>query len=181
MKKRDKSRYAILGILSQKPSSGYDIGRMMQQSTNHFWQESDASIYPMLKTLEVEGKVKAHPERTGKRKRTIFEITPEGKNEFAQWMATPPEKETYRKELLLKLFFGSSTTKQQLLKHLQDQLEKELIEKREYESIDQTILAHLPDDHPYKEFWRMTQRYGIIHTDAHIMWINECLNILQSN
>ena len=52
MKKVNKSRYALLGMLMEKPRSGYAILQMMQQSTTHFWQESDASVYPMLKILE---------------------------------------------------------------------------------------------------------------------------------
>ena len=177
--KRDKSRYAILGILQQEPMSGYEMGRMMAQSTNHFWQESDASIYPMLKTLEAEGKVTARAERTGKRARTIFEITPTGTEEFMQWMAEPPAQEKHRNELLLKIFFGSKTTNKDLLKHLERALKNAKTEKKEFEASQASIIRHFPDDHPHKAYWSMTLRAGFLSADADIMWINECINVLK--
>jgi len=55
MAKPNKTRYAVLGMLSMQPSSGYEIKKMMEQSTDHFWREGDSSIYPILKQLLEEG------------------------------------------------------------------------------------------------------------------------------
>ncbi|MFH1832013.1 MAG: PadR family transcriptional regulator, partial [bacterium] len=94
MKKINKSRYAILGMLFDGPASGYDIMEGMHRSTGHFWQESDASVYPMLKVLEAEGKVSSRSEFVGKREKKIFEITHLGKEEFLAWIVLPVGKET---------------------------------------------------------------------------------------
>ncbi len=83
MKQTNKTKFAILGILLDSPCSGYDIKQSMLRSTAHFWQESDASIYPMLKTLEQEGLVTSRSESVGKRERKIFELTDSGKKEFS--------------------------------------------------------------------------------------------------
>ena len=37
-------RYAILGMLSIEPMSGYEIRQTMQQSTENFWAESDGDF-----------------------------------------------------------------------------------------------------------------------------------------
>lgn len=178
MKKNDKSRYAVLGILFQGPNSGYEIGQLMRQSTNHFWQESDASIYPTLKTLEAEGKVTSRSEFVGKRERNIFSITPTGKKEFSTWMATPATKEKHRNELLLKLFFGTPVNKQVLQKHLKQELKDLETSKKAFESIDASILEQLSENHPQKVYWQMTLRYGTYMQDAAIMWIKESLKSL---
>ena len=84
MKKTNKTRYAILGMLLDKPRSGYDIKKFMAESTAHFWQETDASIYPMLKKLEDEGKVESQNILRGKKGSTLYSITPAGKTEFSR-------------------------------------------------------------------------------------------------
>lgn len=40
MAKEHKSRYAVLGMLSLGPMSGYDIKKVIEESINNFWQES---------------------------------------------------------------------------------------------------------------------------------------------
>ena len=44
MRKINTSRYAILGALLEKPSSGYEIKALMGRSTVYFWKESDSTI-----------------------------------------------------------------------------------------------------------------------------------------
>lgn len=51
MKVVNKTKYAILGMLLNGPSSGYEIKSLMSRSTVYFWRESDSTIYPMLKML----------------------------------------------------------------------------------------------------------------------------------
>ncbi|MBA3604138.1 MAG: PadR family transcriptional regulator, partial [Parachlamydiaceae bacterium] len=48
MAKSNKSRFAIMGMLALAPkSSGYDIKKLMEGSTQYFWKESYGSIYPV--------------------------------------------------------------------------------------------------------------------------------------
>lgn len=49
--------YAILGFLTVKPMSGYDIKKAVEVSIANFWKESYGQIYPMLKRLAKEGLV----------------------------------------------------------------------------------------------------------------------------
>ena len=54
MKKREnKTKYAVLGMLSFAPKSGYEISQMIKNSTAFFWSESDGQIYPILLTNSV--------------------------------------------------------------------------------------------------------------------------------
>ncbi len=180
MKKIDKSRYAILGmLLSDQPLSGYQIIKEMQGSTDYFWQESDASIYPMLKTLENEGKVKSRTEYSGKRESRIFEITPRGKKEFLSWMEMPAEIDKRRNEFLLKLFFGGNVSKEKILQKLFSRLEKVQKLKRKFKSIECDTFSKISDEHPHKAFWYMTLRHGLIAVLAEIKWLNECIAILK--
>ena len=54
MSSRSTSRYALLGMLSIRPMSGYDIKKLIEASISNFWTESYGQIYPILKTLVAE-------------------------------------------------------------------------------------------------------------------------------
>ena len=180
MKKINKSRYAILGLLFDKNLTGYEIKKFMQQSTAHFWQETDASIYPMLKKLEAEGKVEPQITRKGKMKRVRYSITQTGKDEFSHWMELGPEPGTHRDELLLKLFFGGNTAKEEIIKHLLTQQKKIQEQQKKYSYIQTFIFPEIASDSPHKLFWTMALRNGIISAQAELKWIDECLEILKT-
>jgi len=180
-KKINKSRYAILGMLFEKPLSGYQIKQKMQNYTTHFWQESDASIYPMLKKLEEEGKVASRSEYVGKRERKIFSTTRSGKNEFTKWFQMPAEPQKPRSELLLRLYFSANAkNKEHVITQLKEALEKNLVQKERYKRIKKDVLAGIPDEHPHKMFWLMALKSGIIHNNANRKWLQECIQILEN-
>lgn len=93
----------------------------------------------------------------------------------------PSEKENRRNELLLKLFFASHATKQELLKQLQGHQEKFEELKEEYKIIETNIISQITDQHPQKPYWIMTMRYGIIHVEAELKWLQECIHYLERN
>src|SRR5206468_7565147 len=83
--------YAVLGMLSLAPMSGYDIRKESEASIGHFWSESYGQIYPALRDLEAQGLVRrrAGP-RGAARERHVYEITAKGEEALATWRAQPP-------------------------------------------------------------------------------------------
>ncbi len=80
MKSSNKTRCAILGILLDGPSTGYEIKSLMKRSTIYFWRESDSTIYPMLRLLAEEGKAISEVVYIGKKKKEVFSITEDGES-----------------------------------------------------------------------------------------------------
>ena len=109
MTKHGKSQFAILGMLALlKKSSGYDLKKHMESSTQYFWKESFSSIYPVLEDLEKQKLiVKVETTRTNDRKRNVYTLTPEGHSMLENWLIQPPESMQMRNEFMLKLFFGT--------------------------------------------------------------------------
>ena len=60
MAQKNRTRFAILGMLAFQPMSGYDIKKIVDNSIAYFWKENYGHIYPMLAELSREG--------TGKKK-----------------------------------------------------------------------------------------------------------------
>lgn len=177
MAKNSKSRFAILGILTIEPSSGYDIKKFTESNLSHFWSESYGNLYTILKRLLDQGRVTRRTEtREGKPDRIVYSITDEGRREFEQWLALPFEQETIRSELLLKLFFGSQLPREQVVGHL-------AAYRRQQQGVDsalagvESVLEEQKED-PNFPFWKMTLRRGRLLCQARIRWVDESIDLM---
>jgi PadR family transcriptional regulator AphA len=167
MKSSNKTRYAILGILLDGPSTGYDIKSLMGRSTVYFWRESDSTIYPMLKILAEEGKVLSEVAYVGKKKKEIFSITEAGQLEFRAWFKSPTSEETPRNEFLLKLFFTSD--RKEMVRLFRERLEKVERIHQEYKQIEER-LEHITDS-SHKTNRLKALKYGLSLLESEIQWL----------
>src|SRR5271169_4646680 len=169
MKLVNKTRYAILGMLLEGPSTGYEIKSLMGRSTVYFWRESDSTIYPMLKVLAKEGKVLSKIVYVGKKKKEVFSITKTGRAEFKAWFESPTGSETPRNEFLLKLFYV--TDRKEMIRLFQERLEKVKKTYEEYKKIEERLEGLT--DSPRKAIRLKALRYGIAHLAFEIQWLKE--------
>jgi PadR family transcriptional regulator, regulatory protein AphA len=130
MPRVNKSQYALLGFLSKRDLSGYDLLRIFERIGPFFWTESNAQVYPMLKKLEQQGMVQSVlDDRSGARQRRIYSITAEGKAHLIDWLNEPLSEPRYREELCLRMAFGQFQSRAQLLQKLDEfsiQLQRQL-------------------------------------------------------
>lgn len=169
MKLVNKTRYAILGILLDSPSTGYEIKALMSRSTVYFWRESDSTIYPMLKVLAGEGKVQSKIAYVGKKKKEVFSITDAGRTEFKAWLEKPTGSETPRNEFLLKLFFV--TDRQEMVQLFRERLRKAETTYEEFKKIEERLEGQA--DFPRKAIRLKALRYGMAHLALEIQWLKE--------
>ncbi len=165
----NKTRYAILGVLLEGPTTGYEIKSLMGRSTVYFWRESDSTIYPMLKVLAKEGKVLSKIAYVGKKKKEVFSITEAGREEFKAWLESPTGSETPRNEFLLKLFFV--TDQKEMIRLFQERLEKTEQIYEEYKKIEERLEGIA--DSPRKTIRLKALRYGIALLESEIQWLND--------
>jgi DNA-binding PadR family transcriptional regulator len=120
MKAKQSSEYAILGMLSLRPMSGYDIRKTIRESVRYFWSESYGQIYPALKRLEAQKLVeRVRGAQSGRAGRQVFTLTRAGQREMQEWVAQEPQMQPFRNELLLKLFFGRLAPLEACEEHVQ--------------------------------------------------------------
>jgi DNA-binding PadR family transcriptional regulator len=98
----------ILGMLAARPRSGYEIKALVDNSARFFWAASYGQIYPELKRLEKAGLISGSDASQGARRRTVYELTAEGRRSAREWIAGAPEVFETRDEGLLELFFAGS-------------------------------------------------------------------------
>jgi PadR family transcriptional regulator, regulatory protein AphA len=172
------TQYALLGLLTIEPMSGYDLGKNLRESLNYFWAESNGQIYPTLKKLAAEGLIVAvATQAAGRRARHKYALTPAGRKRLKEWLAKPPQLQPPRNELLLKLFLGRSAPKGAIAEHVARF-------KRQYEEIQnmfEGLRASLQTEHaesPDLKYWMLCLEHGIRLRQAQIDWCNLALREL---
>jgi DNA-binding PadR family transcriptional regulator len=180
MSRENKSKYAVLGVLSLGPMTGYDVKKTIEMSLGNFWSESYGQIYPILKDLVAEGLATVETEipLVGANRR-VYTITPTGRKELRRWLERPPEHNVARIEILLKLFFGWQVPPEESRKKVEEyrQLQQDLL--THYDGIEERLRAE-QTDHPGLPYWLMTIGYGRHVTRALIDWCDESLATLES-
>jgi DNA-binding PadR family transcriptional regulator len=83
---RGDVRAAILVLLAEKPSHGYQIIQELERRSDGAWRASPGSVYPTLQQLEDEGLVRAVEADGGRR---VFELTDTGREEAGKLAAGP--------------------------------------------------------------------------------------------
>jgi PadR family transcriptional regulator, regulatory protein AphA len=179
MIRSNKTRFAVLGILSINTASGYDIKKTMEKCTNHFWREGDGSIYPVLKQLLKEEMVtcKLGNEESDKPKK-IYTITKKGQLELKKWLDEDPALFQSRNELMLKVFFGANMSPDVTVNHIEKfrhQVKKNL---DYYKETAEKMSANKLSGHKLYQY--LTLKAGILHSEASLKWSEESLKLLKN-
>ena len=97
-------QYAILGLLSWRPFSGYDLKKVFADSAAFYWSGNNNQIYKALVQLHEEGLVTQeiqHQESLPAKK--IYTLTEKGRAALKQWVLFTPELPQFRNTFLIQL------------------------------------------------------------------------------
>ncbi|SLM29096.1 Transcriptional regulator (PadR family protein) [Desulfamplus magnetovallimortis] len=95
----------LMGFLMDGEKTGYEIKKYMENSTHYFFNTGFSSIYPKLKKLEKEERVRVSQVIKNGKLNKLYTLTDEGKKAFLEWLEIKPEIGRIRDEALLKVFF----------------------------------------------------------------------------
>lgn len=90
-----KTRYVLLGLLTEGPLTGYQLKKLIDVRFRFFWNESFGQIYPELKRLEHEHLISSQSEVIANSKRT-YALSALGYQTLQVWLQQPVETESYR-------------------------------------------------------------------------------------
>lgn len=95
-------RYAVLGLLARRPSTGYELTQTFDRSLRSSWQARHSQIYPELAKLEAADLVEVVGH--GARRSKTYGITPAGRAELRRWLVEAEPDRSQRSESGLRLF-----------------------------------------------------------------------------
>jgi PadR family transcriptional regulator, regulatory protein AphA len=151
-------RHALLGLLADQPSSGYDLTKRFERALQKYaWYAKHSQIYPELSRLAGDGLIEMIDE--GSRGRKTYAITASGREELRRWLMTPPQARGVRNEFVLRLFLLSTLEApeaRRLLSEYADEARRELTHLHE---LIQHVESRWKDD-PL-DFGRLAAEYGL--------------------
>ena len=98
--------HVLLGLLSDGPSTGYDLARTLDSELSPHWRAEISQIYPELARLRRAGYVllRVLGPRRGPR-RNLYRITAAGRRELRRWLAEAPPPPRCRDEGMVRMAF----------------------------------------------------------------------------
>ncbi|HEX3029217.1 MAG TPA: PadR family transcriptional regulator [Clostridia bacterium] len=171
----------ILGFLSMKPLSGYDLKRLFNMSAAYFWPADQAQIYRTLKKLTADGLAEFEGHSPGMTvDRKVYKITDKGRETFLSLVSNPSESDFFsRLPNIMQLFFsgGLSTEEQLELLDRQLRISNELIQKLKdnYEkNVDLFAeIVGLPEGDRRLNSATYAHRWGILRGEAYAKLLEE--------
>ena len=171
--------YALLALLIDCPSSGYELNKAFETSVGCFWKASHQQIYRELGKLEDSGWVKAESiPQQGKPDKKVYTVTELGRQALTDWTAQPCNISPVKEEILVKLFVGNLVEREVLQTHIETHRRRYEERLALYRMIETKGFADVHslsvDDH----FRYLTLRCGIQDATSWIAWCDEVLDYL---
>jgi DNA-binding PadR family transcriptional regulator len=181
-------KYILLGFIWQKPSTGYELKQVLDNSTGYFWHAYHSQIYTTLRKLEQDGLITTHIKNGNDHlTRRICRITPTGQDELLEWLNDPlMETSKMKEDLLVRVFFSGVRSTPEVEAELR--LQRKLHEQRLGEYLD---LADQDDDAPCSnppevpaaelgEFYQAAiLQFGVAYEKMYLNWLDSLITELE--
>lgn len=112
---RTTTSYAILGLLSLRSWTTYELTKQVGRSLHWFWPRAERKLYDEPKVLVADGLATASKSFTGQRPRTVYDITDTGREALRAWLDDGSVPRSTEFEAMLKVFFADAGSIDQLL------------------------------------------------------------------
>jgi len=161
-------QHAVLALLAQGGSHGYEIKTSFERSVGPQWGELNIGhLYQVLDRLVRSGLVtRRHVSQATRPDKTVYRLTAAGKRELDRWLAEPFIRQAgYRDDFFLKLFAASRIGREQLERVLRVQREAYLGEL--------ATLADLRAQHGQDPLVRLLIQAAALHTEANLRIVDD--------
>lgn len=165
-------QYAILGLLSWKHLTGYDIKKLMGDSAILYWSGNNNQIYKSLVQLHKDGLVTTevqHQQSAPSRK--VYTITDAGLSALREWTLSAPEAPEFKKAFFVQLAWShvlSDEETDRLLAEYEGELQLQLAYQREKHARRKGY----PDrDQREKFLWDRMAQHVIASCENELSWV----------
>ncbi|MER7824032.1 PadR family transcriptional regulator [Streptomyces sp. NPDC096097] len=149
-------RHALLGLLSERPASGYDLLKRFETSLANVWPATQSQMYTELSKLAEAELINVSAQ--GPRGRKEYTLTGAGLTELRHWLTeTKPQRNT-RSDILLRVFFLNVITPDQARGYLTELME---MSEREHEDLRRLTDSIDWGDDPLSVNGKIALEYGL--------------------
>ena len=111
--------YAVLAEVAVRPWSAYELAEQRVRYFRYVWPRAESAIYREVKRLSKMGLLQDTKEYNGRRPRTVYALTDDGRNALRAWLSTPVAPFSVNFEALLRLIVAPLGTKGDIIGSLE--------------------------------------------------------------
>jgi DNA-binding PadR family transcriptional regulator len=165
----------MLGLLDDGPMTGYEIKQFFRKVIQHFWSVSDGQLYPTLKRMHEDGLISLKVvQQKGTANKHVYSITEKGRDQFNEWLREPVMKfEELKEPFVLKVFFFSKLSREEILGHLNAQRELHSRILEEIRGVRDTY------DESVSPYQRLIGYAGILYVEVRLLWLARMIDLVQ--
>jgi DNA-binding PadR family transcriptional regulator len=167
-------KHAILGFLSIKPMTGYDLKKAFDQSIQFFWPANQSQIYRTLADLKAEGLVEQEViAREDRLDMKVYRISDNGQDELHEWLSNPLPHQDYREAFLIQLYFGSKLDDSEVIPLLKQMIQDLQTSQDQLTAMYRMYQAKMNQVYKPRQlfFSMLTLEYGLESNQTAIQWL----------
>jgi PadR family transcriptional regulator, regulatory protein AphA len=168
-------RHAVLGLLAERPASGYDLMKLFETSLANVWPATQSQVYGELGKLASSGLVTVSAR--GPRGRKEYAVTDEGLAELRRWLIETEPEQVRRSETLLRVFFLGVLTPVEATAYLGLEAARAAAGHASLEELETAV--DWGDDH-ISVYGRLALEYGLRLTAMQEEWAKWAVARLQA-
>jgi DNA-binding PadR family transcriptional regulator len=149
-------RHALLGLLSSRSASGYDLLKTFETSLANVWPATQSQVYGELGKLSADGLLDVTAE--GARGRKEYSITAAGRDELRHWLVEVQPERVRRSTMLLRVFFLDTLAPEEAKAYLAAQAEAAEEAHAGLRAVEAGVEW---DDSPLSTYGRIALEYGL--------------------
>ncbi len=165
-------RYAILGLLSYQPLSGYDLKKIISESNLFYWSGNNNQIYYSLVELHKDGLVsqQVQPQDNLPAKK-IYSITEKGREQLHRWAAAAPELPERRHNFLIQLAWTETLSTPELLALLEQYEQEIAVQLRMRQALEGTPAAAPARSAREHYLWSKIDAHMLADYERELAWV----------
>lgn len=171
--------YALLGLLMEKPMTGYMMKQIIDNYLSHFWKTSYGQIYPTMNKFIDKGwvSVKELPSEKGPASK-LYEITSQGRHVFTDWLYIDVNDFNIRDESLLKFYFSNLMDIDEVIDRFERAKIYNLEVKQGYEN-NRENMKEVTEPTRKQLITYLSVKKGIHLNEARLKWAEEVIETLK--
>jgi PadR family transcriptional regulator AphA len=167
-------KHALLGFLSWRPFTGYELKKMIASSESLYWSGNNNQIYTTLVQIHQEGLVTNEVQQQEHYPaRKVYTITEKGLAELRAWVLSPPELPQLKNTFLIQLAWADQLLPPELdalLEKYEYEVHMRLLMCQEQERRGNTSPARTPRE---AYLWNMIAQNYIGYYQNELAWVRK--------
>ncbi|MBN8237203.1 PadR family transcriptional regulator [Halobacillus kuroshimensis] len=172
-------RYALLGLLTRKSQTGYELYQTFKQQLIYVWSSTHSQIYKELNLMEKHGLITYQwIYQEGSPNKKQYTISYEGEKKLAEWIVHEQNRPLKMKDqFLIKASSFSVISKSEAIQLLEE------VKQREYDVYLQTkkwkeeTFPNAPSHKKTGEY--ITAEFGIRYAKMYVDWCDWAMEVIK--